>query len=130
MKGLGWREWVGGLGRCVHEFVVSEPALVLLEIEPDTSIPTEFAGWHTVSGSWNDKYFLKPWEWEVVRIKPVAPMKNETLKTKDLKSESKVNQYFREFQLVKFSPRAWDSVSLVECPDMPRRVSILSGPLD
>jgi hypothetical protein len=106
MKGLGRREGVGGLGRCVYEFVVSEPALVLLEIEPDTSIPTVFAGWHAVSGSWNDKYFLKPWEWEVVRIKPVASMKTKILTTKDFKSESKVNQYFREFQLVKFSPRA------------------------
>ena len=118
------------MGKCVYEFVVSKRALVLLEIEPDTSIPTLFAGWHAVSGSWNDKYFLKPCEWEAVSFKPVASMKTNILTTKDFKSESKVNQLFREFQLVKLYPRVWESALLVECPDMPRCGSILSGPLD
>ena len=62
------------MGKCVYEFVVSKRALVLLEIEPDTSFPTEFAEC-VVSGSWNDKYLLKPCEWEVLGIKPVASMK-------------------------------------------------------
>ena len=85
------------MNRYVDEFVVGERVLVLLKIKPDLSIPIVFAGWHTESSSWSGKDVHKPLVREVVRSETVAPMENVTLKTKHFKSDSKVDQCFRDF---------------------------------